>query len=245
VDLFLFQCNGSGTLQWASSAGGAGDEKGFSVDESPGEGFVAGGYTLDSFNENLYDIFLVRTNATGLIPECPHIAACAPAADVIYPTVSAQALSAVTLSLTTTNPVVVTGFVSTANEQLCFDSSTITGAMTCIPPWGVVPFSEQFNVTLTNLYDGFSRRVAARIDVLLAGGQAFPNWKAGWATIGAGGTYSAGINTTIPAIQRVIGSNSFILFAEDVTPAPYNQLPYPPSGDTDSDDCTVVGVMPR
>ena len=32
--------------------------------------------------------------------------------------------------------------------------------------------------------------------------------------------------------------------AKDVTPAPYNQPPYPPEGDVDSDRCTVTGVAP-
>ena len=32
--------------------------------------------------------------------------------------------------------------------------------------------------------------------------------------------------------------------AEDVTPPPYNQPPYPPEGDSDSDSCVVTGVAP-
>jgi hypothetical protein len=37
-----------------------------------------------------------------------------------------------------------------------------------------------------------------------------------------------------------VGLNEFRLFAADVTPAPYNQPPYPPAGDTDTDGCTIT-----
>jgi len=42
----------------------------------------------------------------------------------------------------------------------------------------------------------------------------------------------------------VIGVNSFTLVAEDVTPAPYNQPPYPASGDGDMESCLVTGIAP-
>ncbi len=40
------------------------------------------------------------------------------------------------------------------------------------------------------------------------------------------------------------GDNRFVLIAEDVTPAPYNQPPYPPAGDSAADACTVTGTAP-
>ena len=40
------------------------------------------------------------------------------------------------------------------------------------------------------------------------------------------------------------GQNSFTLQVVDVTPSPYNQPPYPPSGGTGRDACTVVGIAP-
>jgi hypothetical protein len=42
----------------------------------------------------------------------------------------------------------------------------------------------------------------------------------------------------------VIGCNVARLVVEDVTPSPWNQPPYPPAGDTDTDACTVTGIAP-
>jgi hypothetical protein len=51
-------------------------------------------------------------------------------------------------------------------------------------------------------------------------------------------------NQSIPALATLIGTNMFTLSAADVTPAPYNQPPYPASGDVASDVCSVVGIAP-
>ncbi len=48
----------------------------------------------------------------------------------------------------------------------------------------------------------------------------------------------------IPALGSVIGVNLFELVGEDVTPAPFNQPPYPPAGDTATASCMVTGVAP-
>jgi len=42
----------------------------------------------------------------------------------------------------------------------------------------------------------------------------------------------------------VIGINIMTLVAEDVTPPPFNQPPYPASGDTAADICSVEGIAP-
>ena len=49
---------------------------------------------------------------------------------------------------------------------------------------------------------------------------------------------------TLPVQLSLVGDNNFTLRAMDVTPAPYNQPPYAPSGALDSDLCTVVGLKP-
>ncbi len=58
------------------------------------------------------------------------------------------------------------------------------------------------------------------------------------------GSFISSWNQNIPAMASVIGNNVFTLAAEDVTPAPYNQPPYPPAGDTDTAFCTVTGIAP-
>jgi hypothetical protein len=51
-------------------------------------------------------------------------------------------------------------------------------------------------------------------------------------------------NQNLPALSSLVGDNTFELVAEDVTPSPYNQPPYPPAGDTDTDICTATGIAP-
>jgi hypothetical protein len=41
-----------------------------------------------------------------------------------------------------------------------------------------------------------------------------------------------------------VGTNTFILSAQDVTPPPYNLPPYAPAGDTDQVTCTVTAAAP-
>ena len=92
--------------------------------------------------------------------------------------------------------------------------------------------------------DGRSGRVAGRIDVDLAGGRHIGGWRHGWTNPAPGESRVSGWSQTIPAAGSVIGNNLFTLFARDVTPPPYNQPPYHPSGGVDSVYCTVVGLAP-
>jgi len=123
-------------------------------------------------------------------------------------------------------------------------AGTVSASLACVPASGTVPFAAGMQAALTNQYTGQSRRVAGRIDVLLAGGDLFANWRAGYTNLGPGESWSASWNTTIPAVGSVIGDNTFTLVAVDVTPSPFNQPPYPPDGDSDQTACTVTGIAP-
>jgi len=121
---------------------------------------------------------------------------------------------------------------------------TITAGLECAPFSGTVPFATQMTVTLDNLYGGQSRRVAGRIDLALAGSGYFANWRVGTTNLAAGGSFVTTWAQNIPAVDQVIGENLFTLTAEDVTPAPYNQPPYPPSGDLVVKTCSVTAAAP-
>ena len=88
------------------------------------------------------------------------------------------------------------------------------------------------------------KRISGHIDITLAGGNFFPNWRAGFTNVAAGSSYTNNWVTTIPALTTVIGDNFFQLVVEDVTPAPYNQPPYPASGDTAAAACPATGIAP-
>ncbi len=109
---------------------------------------------------------------------------------------------------------------------------TVGCSLATVPPSGMVPFTTQFTVNLDNLYFGLTRRMAAHLDVTLAHGGFYPNWRAGFTNIAAGGSSITVWNQNIPVLGTLIGDNLFVLHVQDVTPSPYNQPPYPPAGDT-------------
>lgn len=135
--------------------------------------------------------------------------------------------------------------LATDNLDITWGSAgTVSASLACVPASGTVPFATGMQATLTNQYTGQSRRVAGRIDLLLASGGSYSNWRAGYTNLGPGESWSASWNTTIPALGSVIGDNTFTLVAVDVTPSPFNQPPYPPEGDSDQAACTVTGIAP-
>jgi len=121
---------------------------------------------------------------------------------------------------------------------------TVSATLGCVPDSGVLPFNTLMTVTLGNNYGGQTRRMAARIDLTLGNGAYYPNWRAGYTNIAAGSSFVTSWAQSLPAVGSVVGGNLFHFVADDVTPAPFNQPPYPPAGDTCTDSCTVVGVAP-
>jgi hypothetical protein len=82
------------------------------------------------------------------------------------------------------------------------------------------------------------------VSVLLGNGETVSNWRRGYANITPGSGSVTSWSQSIPALGSLVGINLFSLWAEDVTPVPFNQPPYPPSGDTDRDNCSVTGLKP-
>jgi len=86
--------------------------------------------------------------------------------------------------------------------------------------------------------------IAGGINVEIANGNNYGNWRAGWTNVAAGDSFVTSWQQTIPALGSAIGTNICTLEAVDVTPTPYNQPPYPPSGDSATAGCTVTGMAP-
>jgi len=116
---------------------------------------------------------------------------------------------------------------------------TVDCDYTIVPSSWTVPFVTSHSVFLINRHPGLIRTLAGRLDVYLAQGQSYSNWRSGYTNLGPGETFASGWLTTIPALGSVLGDNFFVLSTEDVTPSPYNQPPYPPSGDT----CEVTSMV--
>ena len=77
---------------------------------------------------------------------------------------------------------------------------TIEASLTCIPSTGTVPFVTSMTVTLTNVYTDQIRRFGGHIDVTLAGGGYFPNWRSGFTNVSPGESYVSGWNQNIPTL---------------------------------------------
>jgi len=116
--------------------------------------------------------------------------------------------------------------------------------LTCDPSTGVVPFSTTMRIAIYNLYPDYSRRIAAHVDATIANGQSFSYLRSGYTNAAPGEITEVSWGQTIPSLGTVIGGNVFDLVAEDVTPPPYNMVPFPPSGNTATSSCTVTASAP-
>ncbi len=114
----------------------------------------------------------------------------------------------------------------------------------CVPMHGTMPFDTRMSMTLLNRVSDQTRRVATRIHFNLANGEFIANWRSGYTNIVGDAETRWTWDQTIPALGSLIGRNRFTLVAEDVTPAPWNQPPYPVSGYRDINGCTIIAVRP-
>jgi hypothetical protein len=123
-------------------------------------------------------------------------------------------------------------------------AGTVSVSLACTPAAGTLPLTVRFQSLLENTAAGESRRLAGRISAELAGGLVIANWRAGWTNLGPGESRLATWLQPLPASGQLDGASTFTLWAADVTPPPYNEPPYTPSGDTAANECTVTGVVP-
>jgi len=120
--------------------------------------------------------------------------------------------------------------------------STVGAMITCIPSSGTLPFSTGFDIRVSNYSPLYHRRISNRIDVTIGNGQFFSSWRKGWDNYAPAVQRLFSWEQTVPNLPILVGNNAFVLNVEDVTPAPYNQPPYPMSGDTDTDSCTLLAM---
>jgi len=153
-------------------------------------------------------------------------------------------LNAIDISSWAGEDLVYDDYILYDNISVTSPVPTVTAGLAADTSSGTLPFSCGMSASLRNNTDAISRRMAARIDVDVAGGASFPNWRAGFTNVAPGTTFTTAFTVNLPALGSLVGDNEFTLFAEDVTPAPWNQPPYLPAGDTDADGCTVTGMAP-
>jgi len=62
--VYLIKTNARGDTLWTRNYGGAGDDEGFSVQQTSEGGYIVVG-TTNSFGNGSYDVYLIKTNASG------------------------------------------------------------------------------------------------------------------------------------------------------------------------------------
>ena len=112
-------------------------------------------------------------------------------------------------------------------------AKTVSCRLEFYPELVRLPGASRFTVELQNNVAGF-RRFQYQIDFTLENGVHYWNWRRGWLNVPAGQLVYKNWRQDLPLINGLKGNNRFVLSVMDVTPAPYNQPPYPPSGDTDT-----------
>ncbi len=116
--------------------------------------------------------------------------------------------------------------------------------LACQPAAGTLPLKVRFTTTLSNIYTGFARRVAGRLNVDMPGGNSITSWRAGSSNLDPGESLITSWLNVLPASPLMVGESTFTFVSVDVTPAPFNQPPYPASGQSDSASCSVTGLTP-
>ncbi len=130
----------------------------------------------------------------------------------------------------------------TLEDCQVFQGSTMDCDYTVTPASGTLPFQTVHRITLFNNLSGgqvFTRRIAARIGVTIGNGTTYNPWRAGFTNVAPASIYYTQFTVNFPGLPSVLGNNTFVLSTMDVTPTPYNQPPYPPSGDT----CVKTNVV--
>jgi len=116
---------------------------------------------------------------------------------------------------------------------------TIHVVMGCIPASGTLPYTLQLWPQICN-DNWFTRTIHGKINVTVANGVTYYNWRAGSTNVAPGNCYNTPFGVNLPNLGTLVGDNTFTLIGTDNTAPPYNQPPYTPSGDTDSSFCTTT-----
>jgi hypothetical protein len=120
---------------------------------------------------------------------------------------------------------------------------TIEASLAAAPASGTLPFSSMMCVDLPNLSE-YPRNASGSLNIWLPGGQYYPNYRSGFTNLAPAETFHFCWSQWFPDLPALDGSILFQMVAQDVTPAPYNQPPYPPSGSVATDSCTVTAWRP-
>ncbi len=102
-DIFLIKTDANGNVQWAKTYGGTNDDWASSVQQTSDDGYIVAGLTR-SFGAGDYDIFLIKTDASGDIGSCGIVQNASPTENSVSPTVATPSPSVSSISPTINSP---------------------------------------------------------------------------------------------------------------------------------------------
>jgi hypothetical protein len=120
---------------------------------------------------------------------------------------------------------------------------TISATVTCDPQNNTLPATIKTCVSIQNLVDS-PRIVDGRIDLWLGGGAPLYEWRFQAVELSPMGSWNRCWNNELRDLQSLEDQNIARLTVVDVTPPPFNQPPYPPSGFVVEDTCFFWGIQP-
>lgn len=118
---------------------------------------------------------------------------------------------------------------------------TFDAVITCNPLNNTLPATVKTCVNICNLVDS-PRTVDGRIDIWLGGGTPLHEWRFRAVELAPWETWDNCWNNQLQNLQSLEDKNIARLRVVDVTPPPFNQPPYPPSGYVVEDTCFFWSV---
>ncbi|MFH1509218.1 MAG: FG-GAP repeat protein [bacterium] len=241
---YAFRRNGTTWIQenkFVASDGEPNDELGYSVAVSPHFAILGARHDNDT-DAHAGSVYVYGWNGTGWIEEDKILASDGAVNDWFGSAVSLSGYN-VAVGAWGNDEIGTDSGAAYICSTFNPDYKVISADLECLPPAGILPFDVDFYILLSKHYPNSLRTIYANIRVDLANGVVFENWKQGVKTLSSFNYFSYHFSQMLPRSASVFGNNVFTIYAEDITSPPYNQPPYPPSGQTDTDVCVVMGVQ--
>lgn len=235
----IWRTDTGGNLLWSNTFGSVASDYALAVVRTPDGGFALGGSSYRYAEGGEYQSYVVKTDGSGAFQWetllggaaydwCAGLDVTGDGGLILAGTTNSYGSGGYDLELVRLNGV---------------EDGLVAADLTLFPASGVLPFTVSVSAGFQNL-TAFPRRVAGRLDVILGGGTMITGFRQGFTNLLPSDVFTAGWLQPLPATAALLGENEFVLQAFDVTPAPYNQPPYPGAGDTDTSRFTVTAAAP-
>ncbi len=170
-DIFLVKTDANGNIIWAKTYGGTDQDWAYSVQQTSDGGYIVAGSTW-SFGAGLYDIFLVKTDASGDIGSCGIVRNASPTLTTPSPTVAtpSPSVSSVSPTINSPSPTITSPTLTVSEPCPLSISESCQIASGIITPYkgGIkVSGSGEFEVKVYNVSGGIVKSIKGKDEVKL------------------------------------------------------------------------------